>query len=295
MAAGGAMAAGGGPSFGTQVGQVRSFTPDSYAATVSSGGARGTTTNPSQAGAPKPPATVSRAYGMQGAPTAGVKANGYVPTYARYGTLVPTTAAPVPPAPKAPGGYGVTGYGVPAAPTGTPGPQTYFGPATGLGPSSSASQFRKAGVHVFQLPQQGPLEGGYFDAFNNAMQQAAQGYANTEGQQFKLDVGKMLGGLNSIGALRSGAVVSDTNNLMNTYAGDVSNYNAQLAEQAAQLGLSADMQNQEINQNQQQFDLKRKDANRAAMAQAVGTVLGDIPKALTAFGIGGAKPSGSNG
>lgn len=296
---------GAGPSFGTQVGQTRAFTPDSYAATVSSGGARGTVTNPSQTG-PAKPAAAPKPYGFQGAPTAGVKANGYVPTYARYGTLVPTTAAAVPQ------GARVTGYSTPAAPhlttpadvggmsmAGptpgyTAGPGGYFTAATGLGPGSSASQFRNAGVHVFQLPQQGPLEGGYFDAMNNAMQQAAQGYANTEGQKFQVDVGKMLGGLNSIGALRSGAVVADTNNLMNTYAGDVSNYNAQLAEQAAQLGLSADMQNQEINQNQQQFDLKRKDANRNAIAQAVGTVLGDIPKALTTFGIGGSKPTGGN-
>lgn len=314
---GGAPGAGGGPSFSTNVGGVRSFSPDGYAATVGSGGTRGTVTSPTQKG----PAT----------PPAGVKPNGYVPTYARYGALVPTTPAAVPKveasaAPVASSyltgapSTGVTALATPSAPhlttpanTGgvsmagpgtsyTAGPGSYFTAATGLGPSSSASQFRNAGVHVFQLPQQGPLEGGYFDAFNNAMQQAAQGYANIEGQQFQQSVGKMLGGLNSIGGLRSGAVIADTNNLMNTYAGDVSNYNAELATKAAELGEEANMANQGIQQSQQQFDLKRKDASKAALASAIGSIIGDVPKIMAGFGgVGGAAKgvsyanAGSNG
>lgn len=172
----------------------------------------------------------------------------YVPTYARY---LDPGAAPMESQPR-------EGPSGPAAPTPKP---TVTPDATGKG-----------------------LLGGYFDAFSGGLKGAAQGYADLAGQDFKQQIGTMLGNLNSIGALRSGGVQAGLNQAMTTYGRQVGDYSNQLATQAAQLAQNENDMNIERQFRGQQYG----DAKRAAHKSAIGKLLGGLGGAASVIpGIGG--------
>jgi hypothetical protein len=86
--------------------------------------------------------------------------------------------------------------------------------------------------------------------FADAMKGAVQGYSDIASQNFQKDVGNTLGGLNSIGALRSGAVQSNLRDLATTYGRQTGDYAAQTAGQAASLAASAGANDAAVNQQE---------------------------------------------
>lgn len=71
--------------------------------------------------------------------------------------------------------------------------------------------------------------GSNIGAFQNAAGVGVQGYGDMVGQDFQKQVGGMLGDLNSIGGLRSGATVTSMNDLTTNYGRQIGNY-AKMAE-----------------------------------------------------------------
>jgi hypothetical protein len=76
-----------------------------------------------------------------------------------------------------------------------------------------------------------PGGGGYASRLEGQV----KAYGDIVGQDFKKSVGSLLGDLNGIGALRSGAVQSGVNDLTTNYGRQIGNYAAQTATDAARL------------------------------------------------------------
>lgn len=103
--------------------------------------------------------------------------------------------------------------------------------------------------------------------------EGVQGYGQMLGEDLQKNVGTMLGGLNRMGALRSGATEAGMGDLMSTYGRQVGAYSKMATQDAMGLGLQASqagmddyfqnrqMNNQETNDSFDRF-YKQSEANR---------------------------------
>lgn len=165
-------------------------------------------------------------------------AGGYTPTYAKYGVL---------------------GYS-PPAPDNAPTPQAK---------ANTPVSYNKG-------PDGNPLLGGYFDPMNTALQDSVKAYGDIAGQNFKTQIGTMLGNLNGIGALRSGGVQAGINQAMQTYGQQVGDYARMTSGQAMQDAMTENNNNIERQFRAQQY----ADAKDAANKSAIGKLLGGAGKAI---------------
>lgn len=132
-----------------------------------------------------------------------------------------------------------------------------------------------------------PFLGGDFDQFQGALSGAAKGYADMAGEDFKKDVGTLLGNLNGIGALRSGGVQAGINDAMTHYGREVGDYTSQLASQAANLAQGQYTYEQEAAERKREYYQNRADAKSAQHKSAIGKILGGIAGGIEAIpGIG---------
>lgn len=86
-------------------------------------------------------------------------------------------------------------------------------------------------------------------------------YGDMVGQDFTKQVGSLLGDLNGIGALRSGAVQTGVNDLTTNYGRQIGNYASQTAstaagldQQEAEFGRNLGFQNQQLSEQGREFD-----------------------------------------
>lgn len=132
----------------------------------------------------------------------------------------------------------------------------------------------------------GPHNGEAFDRSNensavNFYQAAAREGVNAMGQQsafdFRRELGTYLGGLNSTGALRSGAVESGANDIMDTYSRNFANAASQATLGA--MGYGAGTVDNELARQQAAADRKnqRKMGTMAAVGGLLGAGVGLIP------------------
>lgn len=77
--------------------------------------------------------------------------------------------------------------------------------------------------------------GGPGGSYAGRLEGQVKAYGDMVGQDFQRQVGSMLGDLNGIGALRSGAVTSGMNDLTTNYGRQIGNYASQTATDAARL------------------------------------------------------------
>jgi len=92
------------------------------------------------------------------------------------------------------------------------------------------------------------------------------GYGETLQPQILKDIGTALGGLNSIGALRSGGSTVALNDITTKYAGMVGAYAKQAAGEATQAGLEA--------RRLKLAESQARAARKAGLLKAIGSVLG---------------------
>jgi hypothetical protein len=165
-------------------------------------------------------------------------ASGYTPTYAKYGVL---------------------GY-TPPQPENAPMPQAKA----------------NAPVSYNKGPNGNPLLGGYFDSMNGALQDSVNAYGDIAGQNFKTQIGTMLGNLNGIGALRSGGVQAGINQAMQTYGQQIGDYARMTSGQAMSDAITENNNDIERQFRAQQY----ADAKNAANKSAIGKLLGGAGKAI---------------
>lgn len=87
------------------------------------------------------------------------------------------------------------------------------------------------------------------------------------------DIGNTLGGLNSIGALRSGAVTTELGDLSREYTDRIGNFASQATLGATSQGFQA----QHLRQGERDLDFREAEARRArkgALLKSIGSVLG---------------------
>lgn len=106
-----------------------------------------------------------------------------------------------------------------------------------------------------------------YQRFYGAGKNAVQGYSNLALSDFTKSVGKTLGDLNSIGALRSGAVPTAMGNLTEQYARTIGDYALQASSGAMEnaLGYRRDVQ---------QYEDERRRSSRAGLFGTIGQLLG---------------------
>jgi hypothetical protein len=150
-----------------------------------------------------------------------------------------------------------------------------------------AEYFRPLTPDELTRQQAGAEEGRRIDAANQArtrngsqtgsrasrLEGQVNAYGDMVGQDFKRSVGSMLGDLNGIGALRSGAVTSGMNDLTTNYGRQVGNYAAQTATDAEKLDQQESEFGRGLASQNSQFDrnlaFQREDLNqRGALASA---------------------------
>lgn len=121
---------------------------------------------------------------------------------------------------------------------------------------------------------------GDIDKGQASLEGAVKGYGEILKPELMQQIGSALGGLNSIGALRSGAANVALNDIGTAFADRVGSYAATTAAQGAQVGLAA---------RESITAAKRaRDAKRAALLGSIGSVLG----AGIGFVVGG--PAGAS-
>lgn len=108
--------------------------------------------------------------------------------------------------------------------------------------------------------------------FQGAEAAGVQGYGDMVGQDFRKQVGGLLGDLNSIGGLRSGGVVSGINDLTTNYARQIGDYAKMTAGQATQLG----QEEYDANVERKYRADAEKRARRHSLLSGIGTVLGGV-------------------
>lgn len=107
---------------------------------------------------------------------------------------------------------------------------------------------------------------GDIDAGQESMRGAVEGYGEILKPGLMQQIGTALGGLNSIGALRSGATVTALNDIGTSYAQQVGAYASQTAAQGASIGLEA--------RDRITAAKRARDARRSALLGSIGSVLG---------------------
>ena len=100
----------------------------------------------------------------------------------------------------------------------------------------------------------------------NQLNSAVQGYGEILRPELMQTIGSALGGLNQIGALRSGATVTALNDITTNYADRVGAYATQTAGQGAQLGLGQ--------YDREMAERQRKREERASLLRTLGSALG---------------------
>lgn len=160
--------------------------------------------------------------------------------------------------------------------------KTRAGQVAGGGMRSSGAQPNQGVAPVQNFAaglQPGPHTGEAFDRGNensavNFYQNAAREGVNAMGQQaafdFRRELGTYLGGLNSTGALRSGAVESGANDIMNTYSRNFANQ----ASQATLGAIGYGFQTSQDELARQQAAAERKNQRKIGTMSAVGGLLG---------------------
>lgn len=106
--------------------------------------------------------------------------------------------------------------------------------------------------------------------YQNYLSEGVRGYADIAGQDLRKSIGETLGGLNGIGALRSGAVQSGINDLVTNYGRQIGDYASMTATEGAKLGQT---------ENDLEVERKRRDeadrrSRRGGFLRGVGTLLG---------------------
>lgn len=103
--------------------------------------------------------------------------------------------------------------------------------------------------------------------------EGVQAFGDQLRPQFEKQVGDVLGGLNSIGGLRSGGTQVALNDLSRTYADTVGTHARASTLEAIGSGLAASGARQE-NRRMDLYERELKDKRRAALLGSIGTVLG---------------------
>lgn len=106
--------------------------------------------------------------------------------------------------------------------------------------------------------------------YQNLAKQGVEAMGQQSAFDFRKELGQYLGGLNSIGALRSGAVLTGANDIMDTYSRNFAN-----AASQATLGAMGYGQQRVAEQLDSQTQAaNRKQANKSSVMSGVGTLLG---------------------
>lgn len=120
----------------------------------------------------------------------------------------------------------------------------------------------------------------------NQLNSAVQGYGEIMRPELMQTIGSALGGLNGIGALRSGATTTALNDITTNYADRFAAYATQTAAQGADLGLGQ--------YDREMAERERKRQERASLLRTLGSALGAGIGFFTGGGfgaLGGAKPT----
>lgn len=147
------------------------------------------------------------------------------------------------------GGQRTTNVNPGQMPVTRPGGATLLGGATPYNPTSLDSNVGK---------------------FQGYAREGVEGYGAMLGEDFTKSVGGMLGDLNSIGALRSGGVVSGMNDLTTNYARQIGNVAKTATLDATSMGQSE----YDANIERKYRDDAEKRARRGGFLRGVGTLLG---------------------
>jgi hypothetical protein len=133
-------------------------------------------------------------------------------------------------------------------------------------------------------PNPKPFLGGQFDAFRNAMQEAVGGYGAMAGEDFQRRVGEFLGGMNEIGALRSGGVQAGVDQFGREFGRQIGHYSSMASRDA--LGMAQQEHDSDVERafRERQY----QDAKRASKRRGIGKLLGGALKIGGALGIPGA-------
>lgn len=119
------------------------------------------------------------------------------------------------------------------------------------------------------------------DAAMGYAREGVEGFGETLRPQLLQDIGTTLGGLNEIGALRSGAVETELGNIGERYGAQVGAYGKMAASEAVRTGLEA---------NRLRFEREESRRRRkGGLLKAIGTVLG----AGVGFVASGGNPAGA--
>lgn len=115
-------------------------------------------------------------------------------------------------------------------------------------------------------------------------QQGVTGYGNSLQPQLRRTIGTAIGGLNSIGALRSGGTVQALNDISTDYGNQIGAYADMATQNAMQTGLGANaarLRNQQFQYEQDQIRRQQQ----GGILRTIGGVLG----AGIGFAVGGPK------
>lgn len=107
---------------------------------------------------------------------------------------------------------------------------------------------------------------GDIDKGQESLRGAVEGYGEILRPELMQQIGTALGGLNSIGALRSGATVQALDDIGTDFGNRVGAYASQTAVAGANLGLEA--------RDRITAAKRARDARRAALLGSIGSVLG---------------------
>lgn len=118
--------------------------------------------------------------------------------------------------------------------------------------------------------------GGQTQKFNMQLRGASLGYANLAGRRLNRELGTMLGDLNSIGALRSGAVQAGVNLASQRFGETVGDYSNTLAVQGAQMAQEEYDRNTERAFRERQYNDARRASRRRGLGRALGTLGGGV-------------------
>jgi hypothetical protein len=112
--------------------------------------------------------------------------------------------------------------------------------------------------------------GGFVDQAQTAAAKGVQGFGEAAKKPLMQQIGTTLGGLNSIGSLRSGAVPTALEDVGTSYGNQVGAYSKMAAGESLGAGLAANEQNL----MKQQLDQQRKSQLLSAIGGLVGTGIG---------------------
>lgn len=140
-------------------------------------------------------------------------------------------------------------------------------------------------VRIAARTQPGSL-GAATAGFEKQLSGAAQGYANIAGRDLRRGLGIMLGDLNSIGALRSGAVQAGVDQASREYGKTIGDYSSMLALEGARMGQEEFDRETERRFRERQYRDARRASKRRGLGRALGALGGGIVGAMTGGPVG---------